>query len=461
VSKSLQKNSCPKGMKIFSPQSRSDWRTFLKSAGPLRAPNWIIDVTRPQNGCGGCSRYAMNSRKPQQATWKTVDGSPWWLRSSRYTEPNGDYTANCYMDLWKPPTSENTVMFNDGRCKYRSRSYFCQPIRDKASEKTVPAKQKDLRRRLVAWQALQPGIVEKVFYFKQGSRCPDLSRRHPNMMRKISKLNYPKTSGKFAGYVKSDQFAVRWDAYLIIDRPGIYTFYVGSDDGSKLYIDNKQIVKNDGLHAFRTAYGKVRLVRGQHAFFATMFEKTGAAGMRVLYKGPDTDGQERYIGDGKTVMYVPPKGFKEEVFYIKDLGKMPNLNRVAAMERIRPHVVYEETKASWPGFRQADFFAVRWTGVMSIKRKGGYRWSLLSDDGSKLFMKQEDGIGGWRKVVDNDGRHALRNRESHQEVSEGKTLLRLEYFEHNGKSCMIFRYMGPDTENRMKFVPQKVMEANI
>merc|ERR1719217_1232760 len=77
VYKATQKNSCPAGMKIFSPHSREDWKTFIGSAGPLRAPNWIVDVTRPQNGCGGCTRYPMKSSTPQQATWRTADASPW------------------------------------------------------------------------------------------------------------------------------------------------------------------------------------------------------------------------------------------------------------------------------------------------------------------------------------------------------------------------------------------------
>jgi hypothetical protein len=138
---STQKNSCPAGMKIFSPRSPRDWKTFLNSGGvPLRAPHWIIDVTRPQNGCGGCTRYPMRSTTPQQATWKTADSSAWWLRNSRYNEPNGDYTANCYLDLWRTPNSENNIQFNDGRCNYRSRSYYCQPVaKPKAKPKPPPA----------------------------------------------------------------------------------------------------------------------------------------------------------------------------------------------------------------------------------------------------------------------------------------------------------------------------------
>lgn len=132
VRKTTQKNSCPTGFKLFSPRSRQDWKTFLSSTGPLRAPNFIIDVTRPSNGCGGCTGHAMRSTQPQQATWRTSDRSSWWLRSTPYSEPNGDYHANCYMDLWRTPhNTENNIQFNDGSCSYRSRSYYCQPKQTK------------------------------------------------------------------------------------------------------------------------------------------------------------------------------------------------------------------------------------------------------------------------------------------------------------------------------------------
>jgi len=129
VRRSHEKNSCPDGTKLFSPRSRTDWQTFINSAGSLRDPHFIIDVTRPANGCGeGCTSYAMNSGVRQQSTWRTADGSAWWLSNSRYTQPNGDYHANCYMDLWHPLTDANHVTFNDGSCAYHSASYFCQPV---------------------------------------------------------------------------------------------------------------------------------------------------------------------------------------------------------------------------------------------------------------------------------------------------------------------------------------------
>lgn len=127
VYRNTDKDSCPDGTKIFSPRSREDWKTILDSAGPLRAPNWVVDITRPKNGCAGCTKKVMNFETPEQASWRTQDGSPWWLRSTLYSEPNGDYTANCYMDLWKNPNSEDSITFNDGKCNYNSNAYYCQP----------------------------------------------------------------------------------------------------------------------------------------------------------------------------------------------------------------------------------------------------------------------------------------------------------------------------------------------
>jgi len=78
----------------------------------------------------------MNFDNPAQKTWRTSDGTPWWLRSTTYNEPNGDYNANCYLDLWHNPPNENSITWNDGRCNYHANSYYCQLAKRKAP---VPA----------------------------------------------------------------------------------------------------------------------------------------------------------------------------------------------------------------------------------------------------------------------------------------------------------------------------------
>merc|ERR1719502_161173 len=153
VRRSTDVSSCPKGMKIFSPTSAADWRTFIKSAAPLNAPHFIIDVTRGSDGCqrgrSGCEKSAMNSKNPKQSTWRTQDRSPWWLRSSSYGQPDGNYKANCYLHLWRTPhNSESNIQFDDNQCHYHSRSYYCQPrMKSRAAIKAEERKAAEERRK--------------------------------------------------------------------------------------------------------------------------------------------------------------------------------------------------------------------------------------------------------------------------------------------------------------------------
>merc|ERR1719265_641021 len=151
--------------------------TFIKSAKPVRAPHFIIDVTRPQNGCGGCTRHPMNSGNRHQKTWRTSDGSPWWLRSTRYNEPNGDYHANCYLDLWHTPRNPDRITWNDGRCHYHSKSYYCERQKisskcGKGSPKSCTCKQVQLSGKYSAKVLMKCDQGIKVYKSTQKNSCP-------------------------------------------------------------------------------------------------------------------------------------------------------------------------------------------------------------------------------------------------------------------------------------------------
>merc|ERR1719478_1587105 len=68
----------------------------------------------------------MNFNSPAFSSWRTTDGSPWWLRDDTYDQPNGDYEANCYMDLWHNPPNADSITFDDNNCEYHSNAYYCQ-----------------------------------------------------------------------------------------------------------------------------------------------------------------------------------------------------------------------------------------------------------------------------------------------------------------------------------------------
>ena len=227
-----------------------------------------------------------------------------------------------------------------------------------------------------------------------------------------------------------------------------------SDDGSNLYIDNKKIINNDGLHGSGTAkYAKKKLVKGQHNLRVEYFESGGHQSCQVSWKYSKAGA---FKGSGgapyepirsKFLRYQIGKGFKEEVFYVAVKDRVPDLNKVrAANQRVVKAVNYPNTKTKWRGFKRADNFAVRWSGVLKITKGGTYRFSLNSDDGSRMFLNG-------KRAINNNGIHARRQAESTLNFrSASKNDIIVEYFEKIEHAGITFRYMGPDTNTKMAFV---------
>jgi putative heme-binding domain-containing protein len=130
-----------------------------------------------------------------------------------------------------------------------------------------------------------PGRGLAVDYYEQ--RTPNVA------IETVSKLK-PTSSGT-AGSISVDlpivkahgaQFILRFSGTLMVPKEGSYTFFTGSDDGSRLYVDGKMVVNNDGLHGMEEKSGKVQLPPGAHALVVTYFNNGGGEGLQVAWQGP-------------------------------------------------------------------------------------------------------------------------------------------------------------------------------
>ena len=69
-----------------------------------------------------------------------------------------------------------------------------------------------------------------------------------------------------------DYFAFEFNAFLKIEKKGMYRFYNYSDDGSRLFIDGILVVDNDGSHSARRKDGSIGLEKGFHKIRVVYFE---------------------------------------------------------------------------------------------------------------------------------------------------------------------------------------------
>ncbi len=100
----------------------------------------------------------------------------------------------------------------------------------------------------------------------------------------------PKLEGTTSGFGvvlgnRKDNFGIVFSGKVIIPETGEYTFHLGSDDGSRLLIDGKQIVIVDGIHPHQFKNAKAMLTQGEHELVVEYFEGSGHNSLEVLIEG--------------------------------------------------------------------------------------------------------------------------------------------------------------------------------
>lgn len=91
-------------------------------------------------------------------------------------------------------------------------------------------------------------------------------------------------------------FSVEWEGYILIVESGDYTFGINSDDGSLLYIDNKLLVDNGGMHGSQYVSRPINLTKGYHQLKLIFQDFGGGAVMELYWEIP---GQTKEIIDSK------------------------------------------------------------------------------------------------------------------------------------------------------------------
>ena len=88
---------------------------------------------------------------------------------------------------------------------------------------------------------------------------------------------------------KEDKFGLVLKGAIEIPATALYTFYLNSNDGSKLYIDGKLVIDNDGLHGALEKEGQINLSEGKHSLRITYFQAGGGFHLKAYISGPDLE----------------------------------------------------------------------------------------------------------------------------------------------------------------------------
>ncbi len=91
---------------------------------------------------------------------------------------------------------------------------------------------------------------------------------------------------------RKEKFAFDFTGYIKIMKDGQYTFYTSSDDGSKLFIDDMEVVDNDGEHGEVEKSGIAFLKKGYHKIEVKYFDSSGGNTLKVSMQAEGKNKQE-------------------------------------------------------------------------------------------------------------------------------------------------------------------------
>lgn len=132
----------------------------------------------------------------------------------------------------------------------------------------------------------------------------------------------PASTGEVAGldvYVarRKDDFSIRFESLIKIEKAGTYKFHLGSDDGSLLFIDGKKIVDVNGVHPHTTKTGSTDLTAGVHKVRVDYSEVGGEESLALEIEGPGIgrqpiDGWLTLNEDGSPPQQSAPKAASDD-----------------------------------------------------------------------------------------------------------------------------------------------------
>jgi outer membrane protein OmpA-like peptidoglycan-associated protein len=108
-------------------------------------------------------------------------------------------------------------------------------------------------------------------------------------------------------------FGILYTGRFFVEAPGEYQWQLQSDDGSRLWIDGKEVIDNDGVHGFRAEQGKTQLGEGPHDIKLWYFQGPPTEiGVQLKVKAPGGAGKIFSLAEFAGPMAAAMKTLKAE-----------------------------------------------------------------------------------------------------------------------------------------------------
>ena len=146
------------------------------------------------------------------------------------------------------------------------------------------------------------------FYRDTWEKLPEFDALKPESTGKL-----PLGLFSLSPKTRDDSFGFVFEGTLIVPRDGRYTFYLDSDDGSRLMVDGFLVAEHDGIHdEGKAESGTVELKQGRRPIRLEYFQAGHGLGLTLSWSGPGFS--HRSLSSGKEGDPAKPRGLTTAEF---------------------------------------------------------------------------------------------------------------------------------------------------
>lgn len=92
--------------------------------------------------------------------------------------------------------------------------------------------------------------------------------------------------------MSNDSFSIRWTGEIYAPRSGLYEFLLECDDGSRMWINQHQLVDDWKIHGISKNRASMHLAKGWHKIRIELFDETQRSLIRLYWKRPRSENLE-------------------------------------------------------------------------------------------------------------------------------------------------------------------------
>ncbi len=245
--------------------------------------------------CAG-NRRLYNGLETTQITRLSLD----WIYSDPTPNPVVISDKNGIIELGNSLEEVDIYYTLDYSSPTKSSTRYTQPIKvKKTTALLMQAHHPDLTPSEIVSVSIGVDVFQDVpelsGELKKGLKC-NYYEGSAFVVNDIKKLKLVKKSVASQFSIDSrkaeENFAFEFNGFIQIPVEGVYTFYVSSNDGSRLYLNGDVFVENDGPHSVREMSNATALRKGFYKIKILYFQMGGGMDLKVSWKGPGFEKRE-------------------------------------------------------------------------------------------------------------------------------------------------------------------------